>query len=187
MAKGRTINGFRVPVVSALPGSADRGLFLLVTDGRAYLATETNVLSEIPLAVTSGSSARQVLRINGSNNGFELVTLSEKKAITIESPTSSEDITLFYTDEAITITKMAAVAVGSSPSVTWTVRHHSDRSNTGNEVVTGGTTTTSTSTGSVVTSFNDATIPADSWVWIETTAMSGTVGNLSITIKYVKD
>jgi len=109
------------------------------------------------------------------------------KSIAIESPSSSEDISFFYTDIAITITKMTAILVGSStPSVTWTVRHSTDRSAAGNEVVTSGTTTTSITTGSVVTSFDDATIPADSFVWIETTAQSGTVGQISITIEYTE-
>lgn len=109
------------------------------------------------------------------------------KGVTVESPTSSEDITLFFTDDAITITQMNAVCVGTTPSVTWTIRHGSDRSATGNEVVTSGTTTTSTTTGSEVTSFNDATIPAGSWVWMETTAQSGTVTDLNVTLEFTRD
>lgn len=107
-----------------------------------------------------------------------------EKTITIENPTDAEDMTMFFTNRAITITEMRAVLLGSStPSVTWTIRHHAtDRSNAGNEVVTSGTTTTSTTSGSDVTSFNDATIPTDSFVWIETTAQSGTVTELSVTL-----
>jgi hypothetical protein len=110
------------------------------------------------------------------------------KGVTIESPTGTEDVSLFFTDAAITVTQLNAVLVGSStPSVTWTVRHGTDRSATGNEVVTSGTTTTSTTTGSEVTSFNDATIPAGSFVWLETTAQSGTVDSISVTITYSVD
>lgn len=107
-----------------------------------------------------------------------------EKHLTIESPTSSEDVTIFFTNRAITITEMRAVLNNgtATPSVTWTIRHSTDRSATGNEVVTGGTTTTSVSTGSDVTSFNDATIPADSFVWLATTAQSGTVPELHISI-----
>jgi len=104
-------------------------------------------------------------------------------SITVEDPDSSEDISIAFTNRAITITEMRAVLVGSStPSVTWTIRHGTDRSAAGAEVVTGGTTTTSTSSGSDVTSFNDATIVADSHIWLETTAQSGTVNSISITI-----
>ena len=110
------------------------------------------------------------------------------KAVTVESPTASEDITLFFTPDAITIDKMASVLLGSStPSVTYTVRFGSDRSAAGTEVVTSGTASTSVSTGDIVTSFNDATIPADSWVWLETTAKSGIVASFALTIRYSID
>lgn len=137
--------------------------------------------SYIDQDVTSGSSPT----LDGAN--FSGITMS--KAITVEEPTDSEDISMFFTPEAITITEMRAVLRGSStPSVTWTVRHHAtDRSNAGNEVVTGGTTTTSTTSGSDVTSFNDATIPADSFVWLESTAQSGTVDTIHLTVVYDKD
>lgn len=104
-------------------------------------------------------------------------------SITVEDPGAAEDITIAFTNKAITITEIRAVLIGSStPSVTWTIRHNAtDRSAAGNEVVTGGTTTTSTTSGSDVTSFNDATIPADSFIWLETTAQSGTVTELHIT------
>ena len=82
---------------------------------------------------------------------------------------------------------MRAVVVGYTPSVTWTIRHGTDRSATGAEVVTGGTTTTNTTTGDDVVSFNDATIVADSHVWLETTAQTGTVTEISITIIYDED
>lgn len=108
------------------------------------------------------------------------------KSITIESPTSSEDLSMFYTDEAITVTKIVFVITGAT-SATTTIRHHTDRSNAGNEVVTSGTTANSTTTGNVVTSFNDATIPADSFVWLETTALSGTPTTLSVTVFYRQD
>ncbi len=118
----------------------------------------------------------------------KVLTPVMSKSITIESPGASEDLSLFFTDDAITITKIVAVLTGSStPSVTWTVRHHTNRSNAGNEVVTGGTTTTSTTTGSVVTSFNDATVPADSFLWLKTTAQSGTVTTINVTIFYTQD
>lgn len=113
---------------------------------------------------------------------------SQEHSICILNPTNAEDATMFYVANATTIRKMVAVLNGSStPSVTWTIRHHTDRSNAGNEVVTGGTTTTSTTTGSVVTSFNDATIPANSFVWLETTAKSGTVLELFVQIFACED
>jgi len=111
--------------------------------------------------------------------------LKDETKFTMDDPGASEDIGLFFTEIAITITKMVAVLNGSSsPSLTWTIRHDPDRSASGAEAVTGGTVTTSTTTGSVVTTFNDATIPADSFVWLETTAQSGTVDQINLTLIY---
>lgn len=112
---------------------------------------------------------------------------SDSKAIVVENPTATEDLSFYFTNIAITITKMNIALVGTTPSLTVTVRHAADRSATGNEVVTGGTVVTSTTTGQDITSFNDATIPANSHIWIETTAKSGTVTSLILTIFYDED
>jgi hypothetical protein len=115
--------------------------------------------------------------------------LETSKSITVESPTAAEDLTFFFTNKAITVTEMRAVFIGAdTPSLTWTVRHHAtDRENAGIEVVTGGTATTSTTAGSDVTAFDDATIPADSFVWIETTADNGTLTEFAMTVFFTVD
>lgn len=110
----------------------------------------------------------------------------QSKSVTIEDPTGSEDISLFYTDDAITITKMVFVITGST-SATTTIRHGTDRSAAGAEVVTGGTVANSTSTGNVVTAFNDATVVADSFIWLETTALADTPDSLAVTIFFKQD
>lgn len=188
---GTTLNATAggVTAGSSLPATCSTGEKYILSNGREFtcLDDDPDTWAEVPLASGSGSAAGQLIRRNSANNGFENWLPTYTASITLESPTSSEDASIFYTDEAITITKLTAVLVGSSPSVTWTVRHSTDRSATGNEVVTSGTTTTSTTTGSVVTSFNDATIPANSFIWLETTAQSGTVANINVTIKYTKD
>ncbi len=115
--------------------------------------------------------------INSKAIGYELV-----------SPSSSEDFGHQHVDSAITITKMVTVLSGSAtPSVTWTIRHGTDRSAVGTEVVTGGTTTTSVTSGSQVTIFNNASVATNSFLWIETTAQSGTVDGLGVTIHYTVD
>ena len=110
-------------------------------------------------------------------------------SMSLESPDATEDVSIAFTNRAITITEMRAVLIGSSsPSVTWTIRHNAtDRNAAGTEVVTGGTVTTSTTSGSDVTVFNDATILADSFVWFETTAQSGTVAEVHVTIVFSVD
>lgn len=145
--------------------------------------TTVDAAGEVTVDTTSGT-------LNFHDGTAEVVLNPiETKTFGAENPGASEDFPHFhYTKVAITITEIEAVLVGSSsPSVTWTLRHSTDRSATGNEVVTGGTTTTSTTTGSIVTAFNDATIPANSFLWIETTAQSGTVNSISITTNFRQD
>ena len=107
------------------------------------------------------------------------------KTMTLQAPTASDDITIFRTDVAITVQEVIAVSTGTSPSTTYVLRHHTDRSNTGN-LLTTSAATTSITTGNTAT-LSDATIPADSYIWIETTAASGTNVYLSIDIRYTED
>lgn len=109
-------------------------------------------------------------------------------SITVEDPSDAEDICLGFTFVAITITEIQAVVVGSdTPSVTIDPSHSTDRSAAGNDILAAATAITNTTTGQNLTSFDDPTIPADSWIWLLTTAQSGTVDELTVTIKYTVD
>ncbi len=162
-------------------------------NGTNYVAINVPAISAnytLTLPVDDGT-ANQLLQTNGSGAlswTSAGATPTQIKSITVEDPTATEDISIFFTSTAITISEMRAVVRGTTPSVTWTIRHNAtDRSVAGNEVVTSGTTTTSESAGSDVTSFNDATIPADSFVWLETTGQTGTVDELHVSIIYTED
>lgn len=108
-----------------------------------------------------------------------------KAGVIVTSPTSTSLAPFLYTDKQITVTKLLAVLQGSSsPSVTWTIRYAADWSGTGTEIVTSGTTTTSVSTGSIITTFNSPVIPPNNWVWFKATAQSGTVTTITINMYY---
>jgi len=157
--------------------------------GKATTDTLTNKTFDANATGNSLSNVEVADLASGAVSGSGSTLETEfSKSITVESPSNAEDISMFETGKAITITEIRAVLRGSStPSVTWTIRHGTDRSAAGTEAVTGGTTTTSTTTGDTVTTFNDATIIADSFVWLETTAQSGTVDEMNITVKYTID
>lgn len=104
-------------------------------------------------------------------------------SIVLENPSDAEDASWWYAFDSVTVSALRVVLRGTTPSVTWTIRHDSDRSAAGTEVVTGGTTTTNTTTGEIVTTFNNAAIPGGSYVWVETTANSGTVNEIQIAMQ----
>jgi hypothetical protein len=115
-------------------------------------------------------------------------TPSLNKAITLYFPSSSENTTMWTVPVDITITSVVAVNVGSSsPSVTFQVAFGTDRTSGTNVFSSGRTVTSTTTVHTFNSSFNDATIPAGSIIWITTSAQSGTVNETNITINYTED
>lgn len=171
----------------ALTSNGTIGIDSSVTDWshgilKYYSGEELGVVA-MPIAEFTGPSGEGIVKYNSTLDEFRLVPETVFKSLTVESPVSGDDITMFYTNGNWTIGKMVSVLVGSgSPSVTWTIRKASDRSASGVEVVTGGVTTTNTASGTQTSSFNSATIANGDWVWLETTAKSGTVNQLHVTV-----
>ena len=131
-----------------------------------------------------GSQAAQGLQGIQGVIGLQGTTWGKIKSISIPTPTSSDVFTMFFTPEILSLSKIESVLVGTStPSVTFTIRYASDRSLTGTEVVTGGITVTSTS-GLASTSFNSGTRPANSFVWVSVSAVSGTVTELALSLLF---
>jgi hypothetical protein len=123
-------------------------------------------------------------------NGAAETTLDPQvsKSITIENPTSSEKIAMFRADSALTVTKIHAILIGSStPSVTYKIHKGNDLSAAGTAVVTAGSTVTSVTTGTSVTSFDSAGVTSGDMVWLTTTAQSGTVTQMCVTVYYTRD
>lgn len=109
--------------------------------------------------------------------------------LTVEDVADSMNYAIGFVGSAFTITEIRAVHVGSglsSPSISLTVNHGTDRTS-GTAAVTGGSTITSTTTGDSVESFNDATVVADSWLWITTASKSGTTDNLEVIVRGAYD
>lgn len=150
--------------------------------GRALIDDASAEAQRTTLGLPDGTN-NFVLRMGVTDPAYEAELLS--KDITIEAPTASEDITFFYTPIAITVTEVRIVHVGTSPSVTLVLKHATDRSAAGTDVTTSAAFT-NTTTGATAT-LSDATIPAGSYVWIETTAQSGTVNSMAIHLRYTVD
>lgn len=120
-------------------------------------------------------------------DGTEERVLSPERsfALTVENPDGSEDISIFRSIFPFTVIWEECVLTGSlTPSLGLTLRHGTDRNATGSELVTGGNTITSTTTGDNDVTFNDPTVVGDSFIWMETTTQSGTVDSANCTWGY---
>jgi len=106
------------------------------------------------------------------------------RTLTLEEPTVSDDITIFRTDVAIVMQEVIAFSTGTSPDTTYDIKYSTDRSAAGTSLVS-SEQTTSVSTGDVAT-ISNVNIPANSFVWLEVSAASGTDVYLSLDIRYTK-
>jgi hypothetical protein len=103
------------------------------------------------------------------------------KSLTIAYPVSGDNLTLFYTEGITNLLRVAAVIRGTgSPSVTYVLKYASNRSAVGTSA-TASTTASSTTTASTAT-IQNMPIPADVFLWLEITAISGNPTELNITV-----
>lgn len=107
------------------------------------------------------------------------------KTFTLQEPTSSDNITIFKTYVDITVEEVIVVNTGTLPDTTYIIKHNVDRSAAGQNLVD-STSTTSTTTGDTP-QLNVTSVPAGSWMWIETSAATGTNVYLSVDIRYTED
>jgi len=107
------------------------------------------------------------------------------KSATISYPTASEDLTLLYTRQTVIINKISSIISKTMPSnVAFTIKYAPNRSDAGTEVVAGGLYCTSNTIANVVTSFTNATLPTNNFVWLETSAITGSVQEFHLTIDF---
>ena len=181
------LNNFQITKLSAVAPAA----------GTDVNAVHTNIGGEITaLTAKATPTTSDVLIIEDvadSNNKKKSTLAGIKntvaptlsKTLTLEAPTASDNISIFRTDVAITVQQVISVSTGTTPSTTYQLKHHTDRSNAGNNL-TNSSISGNTTTGNIAT-LSDPTIPADSFIWFETTAASGTDVYLSVNIRYTED
>jgi hypothetical protein len=169
--KGNKLDATQVPTASndSSEGFSVGSKWVDITNDKIYFCLDATANSAV-WSESIGSSAN---------------ALMPTKSFTLEEPINGDNITIFRTDVDITVQEVIAVSTGTTPSTTYTIRHGSDRSTTGNLLVVSAVTT-STTTGDSAT-LSDTTIPADSWIWFICSAGSGTNVYLSIDIRYTKD
>ena len=92
---------------------------------------------------------------------------------------------LFYTDRAITV-KFVAENIVAGTSITYNVEFGSSRTTLGAQIYTADRTCTSEA-GTKVEAFNDATIPAESFVVVTSSTIVGTLTEFALTLEYTED
>lgn len=136
------------------------------------------------LSTRTGSA----LSARAGNELFELVSQAQDqatslapKAVTVPNPVAPLQLPLLYVFEPVEVIGIFSIVLGAGPSVTFSLRYGTDITS-GTEVVTGGITQTNTTTGSVTSSFNSPVIQGPSQIWVEISAVSGTVTCFHTTI-----
>jgi hypothetical protein len=106
------------------------------------------------------------------------------KSLTLELPTGTELFPIFYTPVAITFTNFEHFIQGTT-NVQWQIMWGDEPDAAG--TATHGTITTSATTGTSTVPTTDPTIPADSYLWLDTSGISGTPDKFHVTITFTED
>lgn len=168
-------------------------------DARYYTETEVDALTWDTSDIVSGTFVDARISQSSVTQHEAALTITESqisdlshtsytlsKSFTIPDPVDTDDATMFYTPVAITITATHSHITGGT-NVVYNINHASTRTGTGLDVFTSDITETSTAGATHNTGFNDATIPAGSWVWLDIISISGTPTLFHVTLIYTED
>jgi hypothetical protein len=150
------------------------------TNNTVDVTTETGTIV-VQVPVTSTVTATSVGPQGSTGATGATGAAGPPKSLTIAYPVAGDNLTLFYTQTSTTLTQVAAILLGtSSPSVTYSLKYAANRSTAGTEATT-STTVNSTTTASTAT-LQNMPIPANSFLWLEVSGISGNPTELSITV-----
>lgn len=107
-----------------------------------------------------------------------------RKSITVPSPLVTDNITFFFTDIALTFNKVVSVVRGSAtPNVVFLLSYESSRHTGADRTnICENITCANTTNGVFTTSFANATVPANNYVTLTFSTVSGTVDELHVTM-----
>ena len=108
------------------------------------------------------------------------IDANDSKSVTIAGPQAGDSFTLFRTARSTTIDEVVALVSGGS--VTYELRYAVDRTTAGALAIV-AETVTNTTTGDSATVQNQP-IAAGRFVWVEITAVSGTVEEFNLSVSF---
>jgi hypothetical protein len=165
------------------------------TDGDLHfraVSTDVMVFDDATLGITAPAMSDADIDTLGAtalitkSYGDANYKQSLSRSATIIDPVATDDMTLFFTPVAITVTDVRSHITGST-NVVFNISHAATRTGTPLDVFTSDITLTSTTGQSNNSGFNDATIPANSWVWVDIVSVSGTPSRFHATVIYTED
>jgi hypothetical protein len=107
------------------------------------------------------------------------------QVVTITSPTTNSSRIVLRAPSDLTISRVDAVlSGGTSPAVSFSLRHGSDISQPGTAVTTEPFSVSSTTTGATFSSFQNPAGLAEHWLWLEVTASSGSPQALTVAVQF---
>ena len=105
------------------------------------------------------------------------------QTIWLAAPQANEKRIVLRAPHSLSITRVDAVlSGGGNPSVSFHLRHGADTSATGAASTSSAMTVSSTSSGTAFSSFANAVVPAEHWMWLEITAVAGSPAGLTISL-----
>ena len=111
-------------------------------------------------------------------------TLGRMKTVTIIGPAANDNVTMFWTNTAITIANVTSVVSGTSPQVNFTLYTGANRDGASNTVIQANIACSNVTTGVSTTSFSNNTIAANTYVWVHVLTTSGTVNDFHLTLRF---
>jgi hypothetical protein len=156
------------------------------TDGIVFVRANTGTTIEDchDVEVGTGAYDREYLGWSETYQRWQPTKIpnSAPRSVSITGPIANDTFTLFRTDVETTLTAVTALVSGASPSVTYELRYAASRTSAGTAAITPATVT-NTTTGAAATVVNQP-IPANSYVWLTITAVTGTVGEMNVTLAF---
>ena len=154
--------------------------------GTASYATQALSSSYATQALSSSYAitASYALNAGAGGSGGGTTYPVTTAGISIADPTSAEDVTLLYTSASIVVAAVEGVLRGSAgPTASINLRYGNDRNASGSLIVS-ASNIISTTTGNNLTLTANTTVPAANFIWLETTAITGTVNELFVGVLF---
>ena len=104
------------------------------------------------------------------------------QTLRLSSPSGNSKVPILRAATNLRLSRVDVLLAGSSPAILCSLRIGADFSASGTEVLSGGIAASNTTTGQTVTSFEVDTLPAESWLWLETSAASGSIDALFLAV-----